>query len=183
MKAQKIFRLVHHWGSIIVAIPLVIMTLAGLVLMVKKEISWIQPPTLKGSAPGEMPHFTIADLYHKAADASFKIGKVFPVFAALDRVDVKPDKGTVKFITSDGLEVQVDMATGAVLQIAVRQSDWFEKLHDGSLFANWVKFYIFLPAGIILFFLWATGLYLFILTEYKKARSRSKRKINHARSR
>ena len=52
----------------------------------------------------------------------------------LDRIDVRPDKGMVKFTFKHHFEaVQLDGASGDVLFLEKRRADWIEKLHDGSL--------------------------------------------------
>ena len=48
MRAQILLRKVHYWGSLAIAIPLIIMIGAGVMLMVKKEFDWIQPPSQEG---------------------------------------------------------------------------------------------------------------------------------------
>jgi uncharacterized iron-regulated membrane protein len=51
----------------------------------------------------------------------------------LDRIDVRPDKGMVKFVyIDDYLGVQLDLATGELLHIENRRSDLIENIHDGS---------------------------------------------------
>lgn len=52
----------------------------------------------------------------------------------LDRIDVRKDKGMVKFIfESNFWGVQLDGATGKLLHIERRKSDFIEKVHDGSI--------------------------------------------------
>lgn len=52
----------------------------------------------------------------------------------LDRIDVRHESGIVKFVFSDGFwGLQVDGATGALLSIERRRSDFIEKIHDGSI--------------------------------------------------
>lgn len=95
----------------------------------------------------------------------------------LDRVDFKPDKGVVKFVSASRWEVQVDTATAEVLSVKYRRSDLIETIHDGSFFAgDTTKLYLFLPAGIALFVLWVTGMYMFFLPYFKKAQKRKKKK-------
>ena len=49
-----------------------------------------------------------------------------------------------------------------MLQTAYRRSDLIESIHDGSFFGgDWIKLGIFLPAGIVLFLMWLTGLWMF----------------------
>ena len=86
----------------------------------------------------------------------------------IDRLDVRIEKGIVKVRGKNSWEVQIDTKTKKVLQVAYRRSDLIEQLHDGSWFNDKVKLYIFLPSGIILFILWSTGLYMFILPYTKK---------------
>ena len=57
-----------------------------------------------------------------------------PTFSdELDRIDIRPDKGIVKFVfTNHYKEIQLDGATGELLQIHTRRSDFIEDVHDGS---------------------------------------------------
>ena len=173
MKTHKLMRDIHYWGAIIAALPLVIMIGAGILLMVKKEFDWIQPSTQKSSQSG-LPTKSISELF----DAVVRDGRLDVLkWAELERADIKPSKGVIKFVSHSGLETQVDIYTAEVLQVAQRRSDVIESIHDGSYFAEWTKLYVFLPIGVFLLGLWITGLYLFIRTEYKKAQSRKKKKL------
>ncbi len=69
----------------------------------------------------------------------------------------------LKVVARSNYEIQIDSQNGKVLQVAYRRSDLIESIHDGSWFDDWVKLWIFLPAGIILLVLWLTGVYLFWL--------------------
>lgn len=54
--------------------------------------------------------------------------------ARIDRIDVRPDKGMVKFIfVDDYLGVQIDATTGELLHFEHRTSDLVENIHDGSV--------------------------------------------------
>ena len=168
MKAQILFRKVHHWGSIAVALPLLLVIGAGIFLMLKKEVSWIQPETQRGSAVG-VPQLTVEQLFEAAKSVDTA---QLTNWEDLERADFKPGKGVIKFVGQNDWEVQVDTHTGEILQVAYRRSDFIESLHDGSYFSDGVKLYLFLPAGIVLFILWLTGLYLFFLPHIKKRQKR-----------
>jgi uncharacterized iron-regulated membrane protein len=149
---------------------------AGLLLMLKKEISWIQPASESGIARTAVPTLSM--------DALFEIASDIPEldveeWRTLARVDVKPGKGIVKFVSENSWEAQIDTHSGEVLKVAFRRSDIIESLHDGSYFADWVKLYIFLPSGILLFILWGTGIYLFFLPHLKRWQ-RDRRKTRSA---
>lgn len=172
MTVQKLLRDIHHWGSTLVMIQLGLVISTGLLLMLKKDIDWIQPSTQAGEAPTAIPS--------QRFDALFETAKGVPELAIddwrdLDRVDVKPGKGVIKFIATNNWEAQIDTETGAVLQVAYRRSDIIEQLHDGSFFADWVKLFVFLPTGVVLLVLWGTGVYLFFLPHVKRELRRRKR--------
>ena len=168
IRLQVLLRQIHHWGSIVVALPLIVMIGAGLLLMLKKEIEWIQPPTQRGASQ-DLPALSLEALF---AAAKAVPEAAFTDWRDLERVDFKASKGVVKFVGESRWEVQVDTATGEVLQVAYRRSDLIESIHDGSFFADWAKLYLFLPAGVVLLLLWLTGLYLFVLPHVKRWRKR-----------
>lgn len=52
----------------------------------------------------------------------------------LERIDIRKDKGIVKFVFEEGFwGLQLDGVTGRLLQIDRRRSDFIEKIHDGSI--------------------------------------------------
>lgn len=171
MKLQSKLRAIHHWGAIVVALPLGVTCVAGLLLMLKKDVAWIQPPAQVGSAPHVVPAISIPELF--AAAASVPEAHI-RTWADVARMDLQPGKGTVKVVSTSRVEVQIDTATANVLSVARRRSDLIESLHDGSFFASWTKHYLFLPSGMVLFVLWLTGLYMFFTTRllrWRKSRS------------
>ncbi|MRX26868.1 PepSY domain-containing protein [Kangiella sp. HZ709] len=169
-----LLRKLHYWGSIVIALPLAIMIGAGLMLMLKKDVEWIQPSSQKGIVTNVFPKASLTELYASAKSVE-QAG--FTSWAELNRVDFKPNKGIVKFVSKSNWEVQIDTQTSQVLQVAKRRSDVIEAIHDGSFFADGVKLGVFLPAGIILFLLWLTGVYLLITTEIAKAKRRRRNTI------
>jgi hypothetical protein len=44
-------RRVHRWATVATAVPLLVVVLSGILLQLKKDIAWVQPPTKEG-APG-----------------------------------------------------------------------------------------------------------------------------------
>ena len=169
MKAQVLLRKIHHWGSLIIMVQMGLVIGAGLLLTLKKEIDWVQPPTVKGDVRDTIPSQSIENLFEIAkGDDRLAVSD----WKDLSRVDFKPGKGVVKFVSINNWEMQIDTETGAVLQVAFRRSDIIESLHDGSFFADWVKLYIFFPSGVILLILWGTGIYLFFLPHIKRYQKR-----------
>ena len=159
------FRKAHRWGAVVVAVPLLIVVTTGVLLQLRKEIAWVQPPTQKGK--GKQPTVSM-DAILAAAKSVPEAG--VSSWADIDRVDVRPKDGIVKVQCKSRWEVQVDFQTGDVLQAAVRRNDLIVSLHEGSWFAESVRLYVFLPVAAVLLGLWATGLYLFALPLWVKWR-------------
>lgn len=52
----------------------------------------------------------------------------------IDRIDVRPDKGMVKFLfAQDYWGIQLDCTTGELLHIERRRADLIENIHDGTI--------------------------------------------------
>ena len=167
LTAAKWNRQLHRWGSAAIAIPLLVVIVSGILLQLKKESDWIQPPTVTGA--GTEP--TIGFDRVLAATQSVPEAEV-ATWADIDRLDVRPDKGVIKVRCANRWEVQVDAQTGEVLQSAARRSDLIESIHDGSFFHDQAKLWVFLPTAVILFGLWITGIYLFLLPYMLRRRKR-----------
>ncbi len=151
-------RKLHRRGALIACVPLLLVILTGLLLQVKKQVSWIQPPTMVGSATIPDIHWDqILDVAKDVADANVDS------WQDIDRLDVRPDKGLVKVQCKNRWEIQIDLQSGMILSSTYRRSDLIESLHDGSFFTSAAKLWIFLPCGIVLLGLWITGAYLWWL--------------------
>lgn len=149
-------RRVHYWLSAAVALPLAVIVVTGLLLQLKKQVSWVQPSEQRGG--GKEPRLTMPDVLAACRQVSEAgVGS----WEDITRMDVRPARGLVKVQTRSGYEVQLDAATGAVLQVAYRRSDLIESFHDGSAIGGWAKYGLFLPAGVSLLVLWGTGVVLF----------------------
>jgi uncharacterized iron-regulated membrane protein len=165
MNFSQLNRVGHRWGALIVALPVLIMILSGLILLLKKESNWIQPPSQRGTTQTLSVSFDqLLAIAQGVPQAQIK------TWNDIDRLDVRPSKGMVKVRAKNRWEIQIDSHSGAVLQVAYRRSDLIESLHDGSFFHDRVRLWIFLPAGVILLVLWFSGIYLFY--SYQKRRYR-----------
>ncbi|GFD75835.1 hypothetical protein KUL113_52550 [Tenacibaculum sp. KUL113] len=162
------------WLSLVIFIPVIIVIASGLLLQVKKEFDWIQPPTQKAQhADRGIPTISFETLLtsvQQVSEANLK------TWEDIDRLDVRPDKGIIKVRGKNHWEVQLDAQTGAVLQVAYRRTDTIEAIHDGSWFFEGAKLWLFLPAAILLFVLWITGLVMLITTLKSKYRKKKHRR-------
>jgi len=88
----------------------------------------------------------------------------------LDRIDIRKDKGIVKFVyTENYWEIQLDGQSGDVLQINQRRSDFIEDIHDGSFLDYYfktdgepIKLIYTSIMGVALFFFTVTGFWLWM---------------------
>jgi uncharacterized iron-regulated membrane protein len=159
-------RKVHYWASALVALPVLVILLSGLVLQLKKQWTWVQPPEQRGS--GTVPAL---DLEGILASVRGVPELAVSSWDDVNRIDVRPSRGMAKVWLHSGWEAQVDLGSGRVLQSAYRRSDLIESIHDGSFFAgDWSKLGLFLPSGAVLLLLWASGLWMFGLPLWAKGK-------------
>ena len=143
------------------------MLITGVLLLLKKDFGWIQPPSLKGEQAGLGIDFdqtlAVAQTVTEAGIQSWD---------DVDRLDVRPGKGMIKVRDKNRWEIQIDAHSGAVLQVAYRRSDLIESIHDGSFFGDYAKLWVFLPSALMVVGLWVTGMVLFFHPYVVKSRKR-----------
>jgi uncharacterized iron-regulated membrane protein len=162
---RKYSRSIHLWLSLVIFIPVIIVIASGLLLQVKKEFDWIQPPTQKAQNSRPTLSFdNVLNAVRQVPEANLND------WNDIDRLDVRPAKGIIKVRGKNHWEVQLNAQTGDVLQVAYRRTDTIEAIHDGSWFFDGAKLWLFLPAAILLFVLWVTGIVMLITTLKSKYR-------------
>lgn len=157
----------HRWGAVMIALPFLLVLVTGILLQIKKQVPWVQPPTQRGSSKTPAIAWTALLEAAKSQPESEIVG-----WGDIERIDVQPARGVAKIQAKNRWEIQIDIATGAVLQTAYRRSDLIESLHDGSFFDDRAKIWVFLPVACVVLGLWFTGLYLFFLPYYVKWKRR-----------
>lgn len=169
MKFSKLNRDVHRWGSIVIAIPLLVIVVTGGILQLKKDVAWIQPSTRSGSTTA------LSISFDQILEATKQVPESeVASWEDIDRLDVRPSKGMLKVRCKNRWEIQLDTETAELLQVAYRRSDLIEGIHDGSFFHDLAKLWLFLPVAVVLVMLWVTGIYLFFLPYYAKWNRRRK---------
>lgn len=86
----------------------------------------------------------------------------------LDRIDIRKDKGMLKFVFVDNFwGIQLDGATGKLLHIERRRADFVEKIHDGSILDQYfhtsngqIKLFYTTVMGVALLIFTVTGFWL-----------------------
>jgi hypothetical protein len=136
-----------------------------MLLLVKKQVSWIQPPTKRGQS--EIPSLDFAQV--------LEIARTVPEaeirsWEDIDRLDVRPGRGIIKIRSENNWEIQIDHASGEILNTAYRRSDIIESIHDGSIFHPLAKPWLFLLFAFGFLVLWITGVYLFVIAHQRNKR-------------
>ena len=167
MKLNVLNRRIHYWVAIGALAPLAIMIGSGL-LQLKKHWAWVQPVEQRGA--GTRPAISLEDLLSSVRGVP---SMAVSSWDDVNRIDVRPDRGVAKVWLRNGYEVQVDLETGNVLRTAYRRSDLIESIHDGSFFGGAAtKIGLFLPAGLVMAVLWATGAWMAWIPIRNKRRMR-----------
>lgn len=132
-------RKIHRATGIALFFLFLFVALSGLLLGWKKNSGgYILPASQQGTST-ELEEWLPLDTLSGIAIQSLQgsVGKGYS--STLSRIDARPDKGMVKFVFEGHYwEVQLDGATGEVLQVALRRSDFLEQVHDGSIIDEWI---------------------------------------------
>lgn len=164
----KTNRVIHKWLSLAISLPLLVVVVSGILLLTRKEFTFIQPETHQGIS--DTPSISFSQILEQAK--SVKQAEISS-WDSIDRLDVRPAKGIIKVRTKSSWEIQIDAKTGEILQVAYRRSDFIESLHDGTYLHKFANLWLMLPAALGLFALLITGLVLFFWPYYKKRKRRA----------
>ncbi len=164
----RIFRKVHRLMGAVLFIFFFVVAITGVLLGWKKNTNgWLLPTTSKGTSTNLAVWKPIATL-HTIADSVLLERFDNTLATDLDRIDIRKDKGIVKFVYAKHYwEVQLDGATGNVLQVNMRKSDFIEDIHDASYLDTYfntkgepIKLAYTLIMGTALFLFCTTGFWL-----------------------
>lgn len=166
-----LWRKVHYWTSLPLFLTIFVIATTGILLSLKKDFDSLQPPTQVGTGIGNLQR-PVADL---VAAVGTVPGHEQSTWRDVDRIDIRPGDGIAKVILHSRTEVQVDVATGRVVSVAYRTSDWLETIHDFSFLGGWSKYVFSTGTGLLLIGMASTGVYLFLLPMLARRRKRRAR--------
>jgi uncharacterized iron-regulated membrane protein len=168
LSAFKFFFTTHKWVGIGAAIIILNTSVTGFMLLIKKNVAWIQPPENKGVEPGALSATFDQVLATLRSVPQADVAS----WEDVDRLDVRPSKGMLKVRCNNGWEVQIDTGTGEALQTAVRRSDLIESIHDGSFYGAALHDWIMPVYAIALIYLAGSGLFMWIEPGIRRRRRR-----------
>lgn len=158
----RVFRKLHRVTASALFVLFFIMAATGVLLGLKKHSGeLIQDKTYQGTSSNLQDWLPIDSLYDRAYMV-FRDSIALDCPVEIDRIDIRAEKGTVKFTSAQGFwGIQIDGATGKLLHVERRRSDFIEMIHDGSL----VDHYLGIPNGMFkLIYTLVMGLALLLFT-------------------
>ena len=164
----RLFRKLHRQTAIVLMLAFFVMATTGILLGWKKNAgSLLLAPTQTGTSANLDEWLPISQLA-EAATAYMRDSIPGDKSSVVDRIDVRPSKGIVKFtFTEHYTGLQVDGATGRILLVEQRRSDLIEHIHDGTLadriFPNhsgWFKLVYTTIMGLALLLFVITGFWI-----------------------
>lgn len=149
---ERNLRIDHRWIAIIIMIPILITTITGTLLLMRNQISWIQPQTLKRDRSEQWA--TIDQVF----DAIRHEPKThIQSWKEISSIIYKASKGTIQIRTKNKQLIQLDGTSAEILSIAPRRTGWLIQLHEGTYWGKGVRLYVFLPAALGLILLIISG--------------------------
>jgi uncharacterized iron-regulated membrane protein len=139
-KLLRLFRKIHRLTGAFLFLFFMFVAVTGLLLGWKKNSGGlILAKTYQGSST-DLKEWLSLDILHQKAN-QYLHQQVDPNLSLeLDRIDVRQDKGTVKFVFLDDYwGIQVDGKTGELLHIERRRADFIENIHDGSILDKYLN--------------------------------------------
>jgi len=182
-KVLRVCRKVHRTMGAILFVFFFLVSVSGLLLGWKKHTGGaILPKSYQGISTDQTRWLPIHVLQGKA----FVIARtqISPDLSLdLERIDLRPDKGMVKFVFIEGFwGIQLDLTTGELLHIERRRSDFIENIHDGSLLDHLfktsdeqIKLFYTSTMGLALLTFTITGFWLWYGPKRMRAENRSHR--------
>lgn len=172
MKPFKFFWNTHKWTGIVLGLILVNLAVTGFFLLAKKDYAWIQPPNQQAASGNFEDCLSIRELLDAV------LAEKHPDLLTEDdiaRIDFRPSERLHKVKSKHNYsEIQICAITGEVLSAGVRNSDWLERLHDGSLFGGWVHGWVMPLVACALLFMVVSGYYIWLAPIISKRRRQKK---------
>ncbi|MCW3075327.1 MAG: mismatch repair protein [Flaviaesturariibacter sp.] len=133
-KVLRIARKLHRTTGALLFVFFFIIAITGLLLGWKKHSGGtLLAPTFQGTS-SDLKQWLPVDSLHTLANRLLLDSIAPSLSTGVDRIDIRKDKGVVKFVYKDHYwALQLDGVTGKLLHKERRRADFIEHIHDGSL--------------------------------------------------
>jgi hypothetical protein len=137
VKKTRWYRKLHRWIASVLFVFFLLISVTGILLGWKKNTSgYLLAKTHKGKSINPQDWISIDSLQKKAISI-YRDSISGNSTVAIDRIDIRPDKGMAKILFEDNYTaLQIDLATGSLIYLEKRRADFIEHLHDGTYIDN-----------------------------------------------
>lgn len=133
-QSTRLYRKLHTWVAVPLFVFMFLIGATGLLLGWKKQVNLL-PRTAKGTSENTGQWVSLDSIQRVARQYAAQ----HQLADEIDRIDVRPAKGVAKIVFARHFtELQIDCATGEILSVNTRSSDFIEKIHDGSILDYWI---------------------------------------------
>ena len=133
-KRVRWYRKIHRLTGFYLFSLLLIIAITGILLGWKKNSFGILSSENYIGTTINAKNWLSIDQLQKIADANLIQHTHSNISTVLDRIDIRPEKGLIKFIYKNHYyAIQLDGANGNLLFVEYRTADLLENIHDGSI--------------------------------------------------
>ncbi|MBY0554632.1 PepSY domain-containing protein [bacterium] len=164
------FRNWHRWVSIFVAVPFSVTVITGIIMATRGFNTWVQPSYPEFKSELKLSFDDILNISKSVPEAKIASWK------DVSQIDIRPATGNIRVRSKvDMWELQIDGSTGEIKSSAKRRQSFLVSLHEGAYFGPIVRYGLFFPSAIGVFFLLISGIYLAV--KHYQPRIKRKRAI------
>lgn len=161
----RVSRKTHKWIGVVLSLPLFVIFATGILLSVSSRVNWLQPkPQALSTEKTEgvtLPMDKILEIVRGVPEAEVQS------WDDVHQIDMRPKQGLLRVRSKNYWEVQLDGHSGKILSSAKRWKTYFIQMHEGTLFSEGIKTWIFIPTGLSALLLLLSGLILWALPLFK----------------
>ena len=138
-KFIRVSRKIHRTTGVALFIFFFFISVSGLLLGWKKHSGDLLLPQTQRGVSTDMKNWLPIDSLYTIANNVLHDSVSAELSNELGRIDIRQNKGIVKFIFSDHFwGIQLDGTTGQLLHVGKRHSDFIENIHDGSILDSYL---------------------------------------------
>ena len=179
-KILRLFRKVHRITGAMLFLFFFIIAITGILLGLKSNSNGLILPNTEQGTTSNLKKWLPIDSLHNKAILILQDSISPNLSLELDRIDIRKNKGVVKFIFENHYwEIQLDGATGELLNIGKRHSDLIEDIHDATILdrilntsQTQIKLIYTLIMGLALLLFTITGFWLWYGPKRMKRKKR-----------
>ena len=139
-----------------ITLPFLITVLTGITLATRGFNTWVQPKNLPLKSELKITFPEILAAVQTVPEAQIQTWK------DVSQIDIRPDAGNIRVRSKHThWEIQVDGQTGQVVSHGIRRFSWLVAIHEGAYFGPIVRYGIFFPSAVGVFFLLVSGIALY----------------------